>query len=105
MNSDDPAAGFALIERIGADEYNRLVRELDRASIVATINGHEIWPVQRASADCMLSAERSGLSPRSRRRKRARGKLATRKSANDPNRTFWRCFGEEGIQLLRAMAI
>ena len=72
MNRDDPAKGFALIERIGADEYNRLLREHRRASIVATINGHEIWP--GASADCMLSAERSGLSPRSRKRKRARGK-------------------------------
>jgi hypothetical protein len=46
MSRDDPAGGFALIERIGADEYNRLVREHDRARIVATINGHEIWPVQ-----------------------------------------------------------
>ncbi len=46
MNRDDPAEGFALIELIGADEYNRLVREHDRASIVATMNGHEIWPVQ-----------------------------------------------------------
>ena len=46
MNRDDPAEGFKLIERIGVDEYIRLVREHDRASVVATINGHEIWPVQ-----------------------------------------------------------
>ena len=46
MNRDDPAEGFALIELIGADEYNRLVREHDRARIVATINGHALWPVQ-----------------------------------------------------------
>ena len=27
-------------------------------------------------------------------------------SANDPKRTFWRCFGENGmVQLLRAMTI
>ena len=73
MNRDDPAEGFALIERIGANEYNRLVREHDRASIVATINGHEIWPVQTRFGRLMLSAERSGLSPRSRKRKRAQG--------------------------------
>lgn len=45
MNWDDPAARAHLIERVGADEYNRLFAEHRRASVVATVNGHAIRPI------------------------------------------------------------
>jgi hypothetical protein len=42
MNWDDPAERLALIERVGADEYNRLFKEHRRSSVVATVNGYGI---------------------------------------------------------------
>ena len=45
MNWDDPAERLRLIERVGAEEYNRRFREQRQRSIVATVNGHDIWPV------------------------------------------------------------
>lgn len=45
MNWDDPAARLALVERVGHDEYNRLIAEHHEASVVSTINGHAIRPV------------------------------------------------------------
>jgi len=43
---DDPEARLALLERVGADEYNRLMAEHHRNSVVETINGHGIRPVR-----------------------------------------------------------
>lgn len=45
MNWDDPAQRARHIEHVGADEYNRQLREHRRKSVVATINGHDIYPV------------------------------------------------------------
>ena len=45
MNWDNPADRFALIERVGANEYNRLIKEHFRKSVVATVNGYDIRPV------------------------------------------------------------
>ena len=45
MNWDDPAERYHLIERVGIDEYERQQAEHNRASTVATINGHAIRPV------------------------------------------------------------
>ena len=48
MNWDDPAERLALIERVGADEYNRLFKEHRRSSVVATVNGYGIsWKARR----------------------------------------------------------
>lgn len=43
---NDPAARAALVERIGVDAYNEAVADWRRRSIVATVNGHDIRPVQ-----------------------------------------------------------
>jgi hypothetical protein len=45
MNWDDPAARLALIERVGAAEYNRRLLEHQRASTIAVVNGYSIRPV------------------------------------------------------------
>lgn len=45
MNWDDPAARLALVERVGTEEYNRLMRAHQAASAVETVNGHAIRPV------------------------------------------------------------
>jgi len=42
INWDDPAERLALIERVGADEYNRLAQEHFRKTTVATEAGHNI---------------------------------------------------------------
>jgi hypothetical protein len=41
-NWDDPASRLALIEAVGADEYNRLLAEHHRRQTVTTVNGHAI---------------------------------------------------------------
>lgn len=46
MNWDDPAARASLIERVGVDEYNRQFEAYRAASVVATVNGHDIRPVE-----------------------------------------------------------
>jgi hypothetical protein len=43
---DDPQARFRLIERVGVAEYNRLHDEYREKSVVSTVNGHKIRPVQ-----------------------------------------------------------
>jgi hypothetical protein len=45
MNWDDPTERFALIERVGHEEYNRLFAEHQKASVIATVAGHAIRPV------------------------------------------------------------
>jgi hypothetical protein len=45
MNWDDPTDRAALIERVGPDEYNRLIEEHHESSTVARINGYRIRPV------------------------------------------------------------
>lgn len=45
MNWDNPEDRAALIERVGVEEYNRLHAEHRKASVVATVNGHDIRPV------------------------------------------------------------
>lgn len=46
MNWDDPEARLALVERVGHTEYNRLIAAHHAAaSVVATVNGHPIRPV------------------------------------------------------------
>jgi hypothetical protein len=42
LNWDDPAARLALIESVGADEYNRLLAVHHKRQTVATVNGHGI---------------------------------------------------------------
>lgn len=42
---DDPAARGRLIERVGAEEYSRLLAIHFKQSTLATINGHAIRPV------------------------------------------------------------
>jgi hypothetical protein len=48
MNWDDPQARLELIERVGIGEYNRLIGEYLRASVISTVNGHPVR--RRASA-------------------------------------------------------
>jgi hypothetical protein len=43
---DDPDARFALIQRVGVTEYNRLIQERHARNTVATVNGHAIKQVQ-----------------------------------------------------------
>jgi len=45
LNWDDPAARLALIESVGADEYNRLLAVHHKRQTVATVNGHGIRSV------------------------------------------------------------
>ena len=45
MNWDDPVARLELIDRVGLDEYNRQIRAHISESVVATVNGHTIRPV------------------------------------------------------------
>lgn len=45
MDWDDPAARAELIERVGVEEYNRQHAAHMKASVVATVNGHDIRPV------------------------------------------------------------
>lgn len=44
INWDDPAARLALIEQVGAAEYNRLHQEHRDQSVLETVNGHAIRP-------------------------------------------------------------
>ena len=46
INWDDPAARCRLIDSIGPDAYNKAFAEHLKKSTVATINGHDIRPVQ-----------------------------------------------------------
>jgi len=48
MKWDDPAQRAALIERVGADEYNRLLmaEHEKRRSVLVTVNGHDIRRVE-----------------------------------------------------------
>jgi hypothetical protein len=48
MNWDDPAARARLIERVGIDEYNRLIEEHMEKSIVARVDGYSIRPIVSA---------------------------------------------------------
>lgn len=48
MNWDDPSERFALIERVGPEEYNRLFAAYQKESIVETVNGYPIRPVVSA---------------------------------------------------------
>jgi hypothetical protein len=45
MNWDDPADRFALIERVGPEEYNRQMAAHLEASTVSNVGGHAIRPV------------------------------------------------------------
>lgn len=45
MNWDDPAARAALIESVGADEYNRQFQNHQKESTIVNINGHPIRPI------------------------------------------------------------
>ena len=44
MDWDDPEARANLIQRVGVDEYNRLMKAYKKASTVATVNGRAIRP-------------------------------------------------------------
>jgi len=43
---DDPVARLRLIESIGVDAYNAAMKEHLRTSVIKTVNGHDIRPVQ-----------------------------------------------------------
>jgi hypothetical protein len=46
MNWTDPEERLALIERVGIDEYNRLLKEeQDRNTVEDAVNGHHIRTV------------------------------------------------------------
>jgi hypothetical protein len=45
INWDDPAARLALIEQVGHEEYNRLIKQHIEDSVVARVNGYAIRPV------------------------------------------------------------
>jgi hypothetical protein len=45
MNWNDPEQRLALIERVGAQEYTRLMWKHHDEITLATINGHRIRPV------------------------------------------------------------
>jgi hypothetical protein len=66
---DDPDARFALIQRVGVTEYNRLMQERHARNTVATVNGHAIKQVQNASVVCsqwraVIALSRRGASLR-----------------------------------------
>lgn len=42
---DDPAARLRLVENVGPEEYNRRLKEHHDKSVVATVNGYGIRPV------------------------------------------------------------
>lgn len=45
MNWDDPAQRYALIDRVGPAEYNRLMQQHLEDSVLETVAGHAIRPV------------------------------------------------------------
>lgn len=45
INWDDPAERFRLIDQVGLEEYNRLHADYRKKSVVATVHGHDIWPI------------------------------------------------------------
>lgn len=45
MNWDNPEERLALIERVGAEEYNRLIQAYHEESTVARVGGHALRPV------------------------------------------------------------
>ena len=45
INWDDPEARLHLIEAVGHEEYNRLMKQHIEDSAVATVNGYRIRPV------------------------------------------------------------
>jgi hypothetical protein len=59
MNWDDPVARAELIERVGADEYTRLLKAHRRATVAATVNGYTIRPVNTASG-CLFAVDGTG---------------------------------------------
>ena len=44
-NLDTAEGRLALLEAVGADEYNRLLELRRRRSVLCTVNGHDIYPV------------------------------------------------------------
>ena len=46
MDWNDPAARARLIESVGIEEYNRQFEAHRARSVIATVNGHAIRPVQ-----------------------------------------------------------
>jgi predicted helicase len=45
MDWDNPQERFALIESVGPDEYNRRMQKHMDDSVVSTVNGYHIRPV------------------------------------------------------------
>jgi len=45
INWSDPVARYELAERVGVTEYNRLIAEHHKDSIIEVVNGHAIRPV------------------------------------------------------------
>lgn len=45
MNWDDPIERRKLLEAIGVEQYNARIREHHKASVISTVNGYNIRPV------------------------------------------------------------
>lgn len=63
MNWDDAKARFQLIEAVGVAEYNRLLRQHQKDSTVAVVNGYAIRPVgSRFGRIFMLDGTTTGFA-------------------------------------------
>jgi argonaute-like protein implicated in RNA metabolism and viral defense len=46
MNWDDPVARYNLINQVGPEKYNELIKKHHEDSIIETVNGYPIFKVQ-----------------------------------------------------------
>lgn len=60
MNWDDPAERAALIERVGVTEYNRMVAQHRKDSVVVTVNGYEIRQVDSPRFGRLFAVGKTG---------------------------------------------
>lgn len=58
----DPEARAALLERVGADEYNRQMKEWQDSQVVATINGHRIRKITPGGWGTLFLVEDMGMA-------------------------------------------
>lgn len=78
MDWNDPQARFALIERVGLKEYNRLIKEHLAKAVIETVNGHTIRVVHfRGCPVYMVDGMDRGSTSLEEARKIALGEVTT----------------------------
>lgn len=62
INWDDPSQRLWAVERLGPEEYNRAFRAHLKASIIATVNGRDIRPVNTSRFGRLFHIDQLGIA-------------------------------------------